>query len=110
MKDFLKISVLFMLFGLPGCESKIPSGYYEATIIGQSCTIMAQIRGGAIGATWEGNENCVYIHNLPEELSNKGARFYFKTYKIVDNPRCVGIYTGPAVSIDIDGISTKKPK
>ena len=110
MKDSAKILLLFFLLVLSGCESKIPTGYYEATIIGESCTLMAQIKGGEIGAKWEDYDNSVYIHNLPKELSHKGAKFYFKSYKIVNNPRCVGIYIDPAVSIDIDGISTKKPK
>lgn len=108
----MKKLLIFVLFlpVLVSCNEVIPEGYYNAKIVGEACALIVQVRGGKNAKELD-SYDYIEIKNIPQNLRYVGADFYFESYtEAISQAICSGtqVYPPPNITINIDGISTRK--
>lgn len=101
--------IIILLFLSCNGDNVIPEGYYKVSITGESCRLIAQIKGSKTTRELD-KYKYLYIKNLPEELEVIGAEFYFKGWEEAEPPTaCLGNTHFPDLTINVNNISLQKP-
>ncbi|MCU0437496.1 MAG: hypothetical protein MUC49_06230 [Raineya sp.] len=122
-KNVFTFATLLALLAFTGCCRKPatePSSSLciEGVVIAQrgdvvgglpACTSVVQITNRNIGVSWLGNNNCVFIFNLPASLSTKNTRVFFRSYTQIPSPLFTTDCTLPPAefTINAEGLSTQ---
>ncbi|KOY86889.1 hypothetical protein AD998_12710 [bacterium 336/3] len=108
--------LIFAGFGCKKNEPQPSSSCIEGVVIAQrgdvvsglpTCTSVVQITNRNIGVSWFGNNNCVFIFNLPASLSTKNTRVFFRSYTQIPSPLFTTDCTQPPAefTINAEGIA-----
>jgi|JI8StandDraft_2_1071088.scaffolds.fasta_scaffold04489_8 hypothetical protein len=109
---FTFATLLMLVFAGFSCKKNEPqpSSCIEGVVITQqgdlvgglpACTSVVQITNRNIGVSWLGNNNCVFISNLPASLSAKNTRVFFRSYTQIPSPLFTTDCTVPPAELTI---------